>query len=198
MAPEYEKPVINEEKDTILALRQGDGKAYESLFKGYYRRLCSYANTLLNDPDESEEVVQQTFIQLWERRTALEINLSIQAYLFKAVRNSSLNKIKHGKVRQMYAAEMSARSAKSEPASQMTFQNELQKQIHQAIESLPEQCRIIFKLSRFEELKYVEIADHMGISIKTVENQMGKALKIMREKLKDYLPLLLFVLSLDL
>jgi RNA polymerase sigma-70 factor, ECF subfamily len=66
----------------------------------------------------------------------------------------------------------------------------LQKQINEAIESLPEQCRIIFKLSRFEELKYAEIAEHMNLSIKTVENQMGKALRIMREKLKDYLVLL--------
>lgn len=195
MPPESDKTVITNEPELLLALRQGDGKAYESLFKSYYRRLCSYANTLVDDPDESEEIVQQVFIHVWERRESLEINLSLQAYLFKAVRNSSLNKIKHGKVRQLYAEEVSALSSKSEPATQITFQNELQEQIHHAIESLPEQCRIIFKLSRFEELKYAEIADHLGLSIKTVENQMGKALKIMREKLKDYLPLLIFFLS---
>ncbi|MBK6840665.1 MAG: RNA polymerase sigma-70 factor [Bacteroidetes bacterium] len=191
MAPD-KKTVVNEDANILQALKKGDGKAYESLFRSYYQRLCSYANTLLNDPDESEEVVQQVFIQVWERREAMEINISIQAYLFKAVRNSCLNKLKHGKVRQIYAEEVTALAGQSEPASQITLQNELQEQIHRAIESLPEQCRIIFKLSRFDELKYAEIAEHLGISIKTVENQMGKALKVMREKLKDYLPLLIF------
>lgn len=98
-------------------------------------------------------------------------------------------------MRQIYAEEVTALAGQSEPASQITLQNELQEQIHRAIESLPEQCRIIFKLSRFDELKYAEIAEHLGISIKTVENQMGKALKVMREKLKDYLPLLIFLIS---
>ena len=85
---------------------------------------------------------------------------------------------------------------RSEPATVTTFHNELQNQIHVAIESLPEQCRLVFKLSRFEELKYAEIAEQLGISIKTVENHMGKALKIMREQLKDYLTVWLLFISL--
>lgn len=185
----------SEEQHIVQAIRQGDERVFESLFRNHYQPLCRYATTLINDPDEAEEIVQQVFIQIWERREALEINLSIQAYLYKAVRNSSLNKIKHGKVRRLYAEEVTALTSQSEPASEMTFQNELQKQIHSAIESLPEQCRIIFKLSRFEELKYAEIAEHLSISVKTVENQMGKALKIMREQLKDYLPLVIMFFS---
>ncbi|HNP98490.1 MAG TPA: sigma factor, partial [Bacteroidia bacterium] len=89
----------SEEQHIVQAIRQGDERVFESLFRNHYQPLCRYATTLVNDPDEAEEIVQQVFIQIWERRGALEINLSIQAYLYKAVRNSSLNKIKHGKVR---------------------------------------------------------------------------------------------------
>ncbi|MBL0102380.1 MAG: RNA polymerase sigma-70 factor [Bacteroidetes bacterium] len=188
-------PVLTEETEILQALQHGDENAMESLFRNYYKRLCTYANTLLNDSDESEEIVQQVFVQMWEKREQMEINTSVPAYLFRAVRNNSLNRIKHQKVRRMYAEEVTALSSNSEPSSAMTFRNELQSQIHSAIESLPEQCRLIFKLSRFEELKYSEIAEQLGISIKTVENQMGKALRIMREKLKDYLPLLAIFLS---
>lgn len=187
--------MISKDPDIVEALRQGNQKAMESLFKSYYQRLCSYAHTFLKDSDEAEEAVQQVFIQLWERRERMEINTSLQSYLFRAVRNTSLNKIKHGKVRQIYAEEVKSLHAQAEPATTITFANELQKQIHSAIESLPEQCRLIFKLSRFEELKYAEIATQLGISVKTVENQMGKALKIMREKLQEYMIWIVLFLS---
>lgn len=188
--------VFTSETDLLLALHNGDEKAMEILFRQHYQRLCNYANTLLNDMDESEEVVQQLFVQLWEKRETMEINTSIQSYLFRAARNTALNKIKHMKVRQQHAEEVTALSGQSEYASETVMQNELQKQILLAIESLPEQCRLVFKLSRFEELKYAEIAEQLGISVKTVENHMGKALKIMREKLKDYLVLVLLFISL--
>jgi RNA polymerase sigma-70 factor (ECF subfamily) len=187
--------VLSKETDILQALQHGDDKAMETLFRCYYKRLCTYANTLVNDSDESEEIVQQVFVQMWEKRETMEITTSVQSYLFRAVRNNSLNRIKHEKVRRIYADEVNALSGNSEPAATMTFQNELQMQIHSAIESLPEQCRLIFKLSRFEELKYAEIADQLGISVKTVENQMGKALRIMRDKLKDYLLVLAIFLS---
>ena len=120
------------------------------------------------------------------------IETSIVHFL-QRVHNAALNRIKHGKVRKLYAEEQMGLYT-SEPASHLSLQNELQQQIEQAIESLPEQCRLVFKLSRFEELKYAEIAALLGISIKTVENQMGKALKVMREKLKDYLVIIVLIL----
>lgn len=179
----------------MQALQNGDEGAMEMLFRNYYRRLCTYTNTILNDPDESEEIVQQVFVQMWEKRETMQINTSVQSYLFRAVRNNSLNRIKHEKVRRQYVDEVTSLANDSEPASGMTFHNELQSQIMKAIESLPEQCRLIFKLSRFEELKYAEIADQLGISVKTVENQMGKALRMMRESLKDYLVIISIFLS---
>lgn len=165
----------------------------ESLFRDHYSRLCNYANILLSDKDESEEVVQQLFVQVWEKKESMEITSSLQAYLFRSLRNSCLNKIKHNKVRRNYAEEVISLSKDSEPASHITYQSELQEQIAMAINGLPEQCRLIFKLSRFENLKYAEIAEQLNISVKTVENQMGKALRVMRERLKDYLILVIIL-----
>ncbi|TAH42300.1 MAG: RNA polymerase sigma-70 factor [Bacteroidetes bacterium] len=185
--------LFTDESALLTALKNGDQAALETLFRTYYEGLCKYAHTILNDMDESEETVQQLFIQLWEKRSSMKISNSAQAYLQKAVRNSCLNKIKHKKVRRQYVEEATALANHSEPSTSISLQNELRDQINIAIESLPEQCRIIFKLSRFEELKYSEIAEQMGLSIKTVENQMGKALRIMREKLKDYLVILIML-----
>ena len=181
--------------EILTALKQNDEKAFEDLFKSYYQRLCTFAHSILHDVDEAEEIVQNVFLNVWEKRAAMQINISVQSYLYSAVRNACFNKIKHGKVRQLYAQEQEAIATTNVPASHITFENDLQKQIHEAIESLPEQCRIVFKLSRFEELKYAEIAEQLNISVKTVENQMGKALKVMRLKLKGYLVILILILS---
>ena len=170
-----------------------DENAFEELFRSYYQPLCHSANLLLNDIDEAEETVQQVFINLWEKRAEMQIEISVKSYLYKAVRNTALNKIKFDKVRSRYAEEQEMLAGTSEPATHLSSQNELQSLIKDAIESLPEQCRIIFKLSRFEEMKYSEIASHLGLSVKTIENQMGKALRIMREKLKDYLVIFLIL-----
>jgi len=112
------------------------------------------------------------------------------------VRNACLNVIKHEKIKQKYAGEEIASAARShDSVTNFMASNELEYRIKMALEELPEQCRIVFKLSRFEELKYAEIAEQLNISVKTVENHMGKALRIMREQLKDYLPIILVFLN---
>lgn len=160
------------------------------VFRDYYKPLVRYGNTFLKDSDEAEDIVQQVFVSLWEKRTQLDIHTSIRAVLYKAVQNACLNKIKHLKVRHVYAEELKA-TALHEDSSDSVQAAELNERIQQAMESMPEQCGRIFKMSRFEQLRYQEIADQLGLSVKTVENQMGKALKIVREELKDYLPLLI-------
>lgn len=170
--------------------------AFEMLFRTYYQPLCNYAYTFLQDREDAEEIVQSTFLMVWEKRDTLAIRTSVKPYLYAMVRNACLNVIKHEKIKQRYAGEEIALADRSHDAVNHTIAtNELEHRIKEALEELPEQCRLVFKLSRFEELKYAEIAEQLNISIKTVENHMGKALKIMREQLKDYLPLILVFLN---
>lgn len=184
------------DKESFGAIRAGDLNAFEMMFKTYYQPLCRYANSYLSDPEEAEEIVQNAFIGIWEKRSSIEINTSLKAYLYRAIRNASLNNIKHQKVKQAYAAMAVSNEEKTiEASDQSVIREELEDRINTALDVLPEQCRLVFKLSRFEELKYQEIADQLGISIKTVENQMGKALKIMREQLRDYLPLIAILMG---
>lgn len=180
------------EQNMYLAFREGKETAFEMIFKTYYKPLCTYAYSFLNDKDEAEEIVQSTFISVWEKRSGLEIQTSFKSYLYRMVRNSCLNVIKHEKVKKQHAVyQMAGGEPSHEAVSQAIVSSELEVKIQDAMKVLPEQCRLVFQLSRFEELKYAEIADQLEISVKTVENHMGKALKLMRQQLKDYLPLLL-------
>jgi RNA polymerase sigma-70 factor (ECF subfamily) len=184
------------EQLTFTSLKTGDITAYEMLFKTYYQPLCNYAYTFVQDRSEAEEIVQSTFLSIWEKRETLEIRTAVKPYLYAMVRNASLNVLKHTKIKQQHADITLATSERSvESVTRTVMAAELETRIYDAMEKLPEQCRLIFKLSRFEELKYAEIADQLSLSVKTVENQMGKALKIMREQLKDYLPLLIVLLN---
>jgi RNA polymerase sigma-70 factor (ECF subfamily) len=179
----------------ITTLKAGDITAFEMLFRTYYQPLCNYAFTYIPDRDEAEEIVQSTFLNVWEKRENLAIHTGVKPYLYAMVRNACLNAIKHEKVRQQHAAvEMAVAERSVESVSATVLAAELEARIFKAMQKLPEQCRLVFKLSRFEELKYNEIATHLNISVKTVENQMGKALKIMREQLKDYLPLIVILI----
>ncbi|MBY0432853.1 MAG: RNA polymerase sigma-70 factor [Cyclobacteriaceae bacterium] len=184
------------EQQVITSLREGQDTAFEMLFKTYYEPLCNYAYSFLNDREEAEEVVQSAFITVWDKRQSLEIQTSVKSYLYRMVRNGCLNVIKHVKVKAAHLRhEMAGGEPSYEGASQGVISSELEQKIYEAMKALPEQCRLVFQLSRFEELKYQEIADQLNISVKTVENQMGKALKIMRTQLKDYLPLFLIFMK---
>lgn len=177
-------------------LKGGDITAFEMLFRTYYQPLCNYAYTFVQDRDEAEEIVQSTFLSVWEKKETLEIRTAVKPYLYAMVRNACLNVIKHAKVKSQHVEfELAYAERSTESVARTVMASELESRIYRAMEALPEQCRIIFKLSRFEELKYQEIAEQLGLSIKTVENQMGKALKIMRDQLKDYLPLLIVIMN---
>ncbi len=183
------------DKNIVDALRQGDEQVFETIFRTYYERLCNYANTILNDMDEAEEMVQSAFLTVWEKHDTLEIHTSVKSYLYRAVHNSCLNRVKHYKVRKTYGDSVKNQTELlHDDASQDLIGSELDAIVANAIDSLPDQCRLVFKLSRFENLTYAEIAEQLGISQKTVENHMVKALKVLREKLKDYLPVLIWLL----
>lgn len=182
------------DQSVFLAISSGDISSFEMLFKAHYSTLCRFAVSYLKDPEDAEEVVQAAFIGFWEKREIISIDTSLKAYLYRSVRNACLNELKRQKVRKLHANQVALEGEpESEASDRIAMKKELEAKIQEAILQLPEQCRLIFQMSRFEELKYKEIADQLGISVKTVENQMGKALRIMREQLKDYLPLIIIL-----
>ena len=169
-----------------------DEAAFERVFKTYFKSLHAYACTIIKEETSAEEIVQQVFVKLWERSDALTIAGSVAAYLYRAVYNESLNYLKHRKVRAVHQqyVEHSMKNVNEQAGKKLSLK-ELEGRLGQALNELPEQCRTIFQMSRFEELRYKEIADRLGISVKTVENQMGKALKLLRVKLVEFLPLII-------
>lgn len=169
--------------------------SFEVLFKSNFKRLYAYALTLLRDDSHAEEIVQNVFYKIWEKKGKIDIQTSVTAYLYRSVYNDCLNYLKHRKVKAAYALHTSlSQKSESDNATSKVQLSELQQKLDAALYDLPEQCRTIFQMSRFEDLKYQEIAARLGISVKTVENQMGKALRILRTKLADYLPVFIFIL----
>ncbi|MBC8153322.1 MAG: RNA polymerase sigma-70 factor [Bacteroidetes bacterium] len=175
-------------------IRIGNEVVFETVFRQYYAPLCRYARPILGDADEAEEVVQTVFLTIWERRGSLLITTSLKAYLYRAVHNRCLNRIHQQSVqaghRQQAATEYYAEAV---GPTEGLLADELHSRLQKAIDRLPEQCRRAFELSRFEELSYKDIANRLGIATKTVENQIGKALRMLRAELSDYLPLFLLL-----
>jgi RNA polymerase sigma-70 factor (ECF subfamily) len=168
--------------------------SFEVLFNTYYEVLTNYAFTYMKNMAEAEDIVQQVYINLWENRMKIDIHTSARALLYRAVYNACLNRIKHLKIKSNYEAD-SFYTNNGEFQQQNIGQKELMQRLNLALDMLPEQCRKIFEMSRFEQLRYQEIADQLQLSVKTIENQMGKALKILRVQLQDYLPIILLILS---
>lgn len=168
---------------------------FEALFKQHYQELCGYANSYLKDLEAAEEMVQSTFVRVWERREQLEIHSSRRSYLYSAVKNACLNQLKHLKVRDEYKAHNERVLASAHYSAEDEYQaNQLEERIRASIESMPEGRREVFKLSRFEGLKYREIAERLKISVKTVENQMGSAIKQLRSDVAEFLVIIVTLL----
>jgi RNA polymerase sigma-70 factor (ECF subfamily) len=161
---------------------------FEILFNTHYNNLCAYANNFLKDVDAAEEVVQEILFKLWTNRDSIEITSSIQSYLFRSVRNASLNLIKHITVREDYKVQHEYEMQNTISSEDEMIVSELEQKIRSAIDQLPMERKKIFIMSRYDGLKYAEIAEKLNLSVSTVENQMVKALKFLREELIDYLP----------
>ena len=178
-------------KDTgrLQLLGNPGEQAFEQVFKSNFKSLHAYAFTIIKDDIMAEEIVQNVFCRLWEKKEKLEIQTSLAAYLYRSVYHESLNYLKHLKVRAAYNSyAYSKNKNEADHAEKKILLADLENKLNNALSELPEQCRTIFQMSRFEELKYQEIADRLGLSIKTIENQMGKALRLLRLKLADFLP----------
>jgi|AntAceMinimDraft_16_1070373.scaffolds.fasta_scaffold12988_2 RNA polymerase sigma-70 factor (ECF subfamily) len=178
--------VNNKEAERINKIKNGNIKEFEFFFRELYEPLLRYANSITNNENDSEEIVQEIFLNLWKNRKSIKITSSLSAYLYRSVYNNCLQQIKRNKLNtkyQQYA--MSQINQPIEPIEELRY-NELNKKVFEVLNELPENCQTIFKLSRFHGLKYREIAKKLSISIKTVEANMNKALKHFRENMRDY------------
>jgi RNA polymerase sigma-70 factor (ECF subfamily) len=174
------------DSEIIRRIRQGDAGQFESLFRSSYVSLVRYAKTLIKDHDTAEEIVQDLFFRLWKDKEKLTIESSLNGYLYRSVHNRCLHYIDHNRVVEKYAKEMAVMEQESsESPTDILDYKELQAKIAGIIERLPEKCGRIFCMSRFEGLKYSEIAEKLSISVKTVEANMGRALKEFRKALAE-------------
>jgi len=169
------------EVDLLLwnKVKMGDKKAFELIFLSYYSVLCLFAKRYTDDMTLAKEIVQDLFVYLWEHRNELTIHSSIKSYLYRAVRFNSIRSVEHER---KLGIRMDVLPEPDDPEFNDHLEYaELQEKILNAIESLPEQCQNIFKMSRFEQLKYAEIADKLNLSIKTIEAQISKALRVIHQ-----------------
>ena len=176
------------DRDLLERLRQGDTAAFDAIFRTWYGPLVGTAERMLRDRAVAEELVQDVMLELWRRRESLAADGSAQAYLFQATRNRVLNHLRHLKIEQRSEPEVQSEVASTPHADAAVVQEELDVAVQRAVQALPDRCREVFELSRVHGLKYAEIAKSLGISVKTVEAQMGKALRLLRERLAHWLP----------
>ncbi|MCF8335508.1 MAG: RNA polymerase sigma-70 factor [Bacteroidales bacterium] len=179
----------NFERKNIEKLKQGDLKTLEYIFHLYSLPLTRYAYRFVEDEGRARDMVQEVFYKLWRDRENLSVDISLEAFLYTCVKNECLNYLKHEKIKSRYAwlqkriRDKEVQYYQETPEEDIRME-ELRRKIHEAIESLPEKSRQIFKMSRFEEKKNKEIAREMDVSLKAVEKHITKALKHLRENLK--------------
>lgn len=177
-------------------------KVFEQLFFKYHGRLVLYANKYLQDMDLSRDVVQEAFYNLWQKSDTFSFDDAPKSYLFQTVKNKSLNCLRYHGHRsnegidsdtQLHLIESDYLSSSDNPFSSL-LEAELEDKMQDVINTLPEKCRDIFLMSRYEDLKNREIAEKLQISVKMVEKQMSKALRILREELAEYMVLFIALL----
>jgi RNA polymerase sigma-70 factor (ECF subfamily) len=191
---------MNELEENLLTqLRMGDDDAYRHLLDQYYVSLCRVANLYVEDSFIAENLVGDLILFLWQQRFSLEIHTSLRAYLFTAIRRRALNYLQEAHVTRetklsdeiistVYA------SIEENPLGTL-IEKELEKEIESYVMQLPDECRAVFTLSRYEKLSYESIAERLNISVNTVHYHIKKALSILRKHLSDYLPILATIIT---
>jgi RNA polymerase sigma-70 factor (ECF subfamily) len=174
-------------------LRAGNEKIFQEIFNTYYEPLCRFSLNRLENQEEAEELVQDVFVKLWIKREELLIQQSLKAYLYRMVQNRIINRSEHNKIRKIHQQHVLSNQHENSVSENDFHEEELNNLAAMAVESMPEKRRQVYELSRKKGLKYSEIAEKMGISVKTVEVHLGKALDHMRVYLKDYLVVLVYL-----
>jgi len=186
------------ENELFRQTKKGDVYAFEKLFKAYYRNLCFFAEHYVKEKAMAEEIVGNFFMNLWEKRITIEIKGPVKSYFYSSVHNQCIKYLEHLKVMKKYeeyalsrlrSKELLAPLSNAYPLANLISQ-EIVVDIERSISELPEKCREIFCLSRFEEMSYEDISAKLDVSVNTVRTQMARALQKLRESLKNYLPLI--------
>jgi RNA polymerase sigma-70 factor (ECF subfamily) len=175
-------------------MQSGDRAAFKAIFSGHYQDVCRTIRRYIVDPGLTEDLAQEVFVRLWQKRERLNITSNLPAYLRRMAVNEALAHLRKKTRFQADELPIHLPGLVAAHADEQLAANELQTRINTVVESLPGRCRLVFQLSRYEDLSNREIAEQLEISVKTVENQMTKALRTMREGLADYLPGWLIVL----
>ena len=170
----------------VRLLKQGDTKAFELIFNKYKEKLYFYVLGYVHSPEETEEIIQRLFIALWENRSNLDETQSLKCYLYKAVTNKVYNYFKHEAVQKKYVEHIASQPCDDEDQSlNDLYYRDLKGSLKTLIDSLPEKQQMIFRLSRNQGLSYQEIADHLGLSVRSIENQVYRTLKCIKENLRE-------------
>jgi RNA polymerase sigma-70 factor (ECF subfamily) len=175
------------EKVLISKLKVGDYLAFSYIFTAYYQDLVMFASRFTRNLNNAEEIVQDTFVKIWEEHESVKIDTSLKSYLLKLVQNKCIDWCRHNKVMQTHFNFImeSPPQFEYETDSYLLY-SELQKQIENALEMMPEAISEAFRMNRYKGLKYYEIAEEMHVSVRTIEVRIGKALQILRNYLKEY------------
>jgi RNA polymerase sigma-70 factor, ECF subfamily len=190
-----QKNEINAQMITLI--KKGDHKAFGIIFKSLYSSLVYFANAYIHDREFSKNIVQTVFMKLWEKRNTLKESENLKSYLYTITRNECISHLRHLKVSQRFQTlnptftedlDLNIGALNQLDFDKIDLDN-IRRIVEQTLENMPERCREVFILSRYDQLKYHEISDKLQISVKAVESNITRALKLLRENLKDYLPL---------
>ena len=189
-----QKGINIEDNQLFQAVKEGDKKAFDTLFLRYYPMLCAYAKQFV-DLEDGKEIVQDVMVWLWENKEMQTFETSLKNYLFKSVRNRCLTLINRNEIKQRIKEKLQVHMEQLHEDTDFYIVEELAGKIEAAIMRLPESYREAFELNRFQDMTYNGIALKLGVSPKTIDYKIQQALKILRHELKEYLPLLAFLFT---
>jgi len=181
----------------LAELARGQERAFDFIFRKYYKALCAQATVYVKDIDEAQGIVQESFIKLWGKREEAESIKNLPSYLTSMVRNQCIDHMRKVNVLNKTHQQGAANDEVENTTENLVLAHEFEEKLVVVLSNLPERCRIAFEYSRFENLTYPEIAEKMGISVKAVEALISRALKTLRTELKEYLPLLALLFNIS-
>lgn len=186
---------INDNKQIVSALNEGHESVFDAVYRHYFKKLCAFCSQYIPDLEETEEIVQETMVWLWENRLTLKAELTLKSLLFTIVKNKALNRISHYEIKQKVHEEIHQKYESTFENPDFYDQDELFRMYRQTLEKMPKDIRETFLMNRDRSLTHKEIATILNVSPQTVNYRIGQALKMLRQALKDYLPFWSILLS---